>query len=54
MFNALGVGVSFLLTKFLVTNYENAEDRDHLYDITVLLSIYSGKAGLVSNFKQFE
>ena len=45
MFNALGVGVSYLLTKALVTKYENVEDRDHLYDITVLLSVYSGRAG---------
>ena len=51
MFNALGVGVSYLLTKALVTKYENVEDRDHLYDITVLLSVYSGRAGWTSEFK---
>jgi len=47
MFNALGVGVSYLLTKALVTKYENVEDRDHLYDITVLLSVYSGVSAAI-------
>ena len=45
MFNALGVGVSFLLAQTIVTKHENEEGRDHLHDITVLLSVYSGRFG---------
>ena len=49
MFNALGVGVSYLLGNTIVSREETGEteDRDAEPDIMILLSVYSGVSALI-------
>ena len=49
MFNALGVGVSYLLGNTIVSRAETeeTEDRDAEHDIMILLSVYSAVSTLI-------
>ena len=49
MFNALGVGVSYLLGNLIVSREEteDMEDRDAEHDIMILLSLYSAVSTLI-------
>ena len=50
MFNALGVGVSYLLGNTIVSREETGdmeEDRDAEPDIMILLSVYSAVSALI-------
>ena len=47
MFNALGVGVSYLLGNTIVSRAETEESGDAEHDIMILLSVYSGVSTLI-------
>ena len=47
MFNALGVGVSYLLGNTIVSREEGEEDRDAEQDIMILLTIYSAVSTVI-------
>ena len=46
MFNALGMGVSYLLGNTIVSR-EQTEDRDAEHDIMILLSVYSAVSAFI-------
>ena len=47
MFNALGVGVSYLLGSTIVSREEGEEDRDAEQDIMILLTVYSAVSTVI-------
>ena len=47
MFNALGVGVSYLLGNTIVSRADAEETGDAEHDIMILLSVYSGVSTLI-------
>ena len=47
MFNALGVGVSYLLGNTIVSREEGEEDRDAEQDIMILLTVYSAVSTVI-------
>ena len=47
MFNALGVGVSYLLGNSIVSREEGEEDRDSEQDIMILLTVYSAVSTVI-------
>ena len=47
MFNALGVGVSYLLGNTIVSSEEGEQDRDAEQDIMILLTVYSAVSTVI-------